>query len=136
MIEIKIDDRQLRQLERALAQVPRALPRVMQRSLTRAATQARTMTSRFLSKQTKLKVGVVRSQINLDKASYTKWSSGIQISRRRIRLYDLKAKQVRRGVSYVAQGGRRTVGGAFIARMQTGHTGVFKRRMAARLPIV
>jgi hypothetical protein len=136
MIEIRVDKRELQRLEKTLAGIPRALPRIMQAALTRTATQARTEASRSLAKQTKLKISTVKDQIALLKASYTNWNSGIQISRRRIRLIDLKARQTRRGVTYASPAGRQLVASAFIARMPTGHIGVFKRRGPARLPIV
>ena len=53
---------------------------------------------------------------------------------KRIPLFDFGARQTKRGVSYNL-GGRKTLAGAFIATMPTGHEGVFMRKGANRLPI-
>ena len=45
-------------------------------------------------------------------------------------------KQTKRGVTVEVNRGKRTlVPGSFVARIQSGHVGVFRRRGAARLPI-
>jgi hypothetical protein len=136
MIEIKFDKQKLKAIERQLAAVPRALPKVMSRALNRTATSARTATSRSLATQTGLKVKDVRSRIHIERASYSHWRSAIRISTKRLGLLAFRARQTKRGVSYRSGSGRETIGHAFIAVMSSGHRGVFKRKTAARLPIV
>lgn len=136
MIEIKFDKKKLKAIERQLAAVPRALPKVMSRALNRTATSARTATSRSLAKQTGLKVKDVRSRIRIERASYSHWRSAIRVSTERLPLLAFRARQTRRGVSYRTDSGGEMLPHAFIATMSSGHRGVFKRRTAARLPIV
>lgn len=135
MIEIKYDDAKLKQLERTLAGIPRALPRVMSRALNRTATSARTQVARQLSQRTGLGVSAVRKQIKMSKASYSNWRSTILISSKRMPLIEFKAKQTRKGVTYRREGSRILIRHAFLTTMPSGHRGVFKRKTSARLPI-
>lgn len=137
MLEICYDDKKLKNLQRALAEVPRALPKVMSRGLNRTASSARTQVGRSLSKRVGLRVKDVRQRVILKKASYNKWRSAISISDKKIPLMSLKARQTRRGVTYrdIATRKRVLVRHAFIATMPSGHTGVFRRETSQRLPI-
>lgn len=63
MLEIRYDDRKLKDLQRTLAGIPNAMPRVMSRGLNRTATEARTQLSRFLSGKVGLRVKDVRSRL-------------------------------------------------------------------------
>jgi len=135
MIEIKYDDAKLKQLERTLSGIPRALPRVMSRGLNRTATSARTQVARQLSQLTGLGVSAVRKRIKMSKASYSNWRSTIPISSKRMPLIEFKAKQTRKGVTYKREGSRILIRHAFLATMPSGHRGVFKRKTSARLPI-
>lgn len=135
LFNIRFDDQKLNKIEQALRDVPRALPRVMSRGLNRTATQARTEVSRNLSRRIGLRVKDVRSRVTLQKASYSNWRSVIKISKKRLPLIKLKAKQTRAGVTYKFGRSRILVRHAFIATMPSGHTGVFRRKATARLPI-
>jgi len=136
MFEIRYDDSQLKQLERTLRGIPRALPKVMSRGLNRTATEARTKIVRTLSTQSGLKQKDVRSATILQRASYSHWRSAIQISRKRIPVMSFGARQTKKGVTYKKGRSRVLIRSAFIATMASGHTGVFKRLATARLPIV
>lgn len=136
MIEIKFDDAKLKQLERTLAGIPRALPRVMKRGLDRTATSARTQIARELSKRTGLRVRDVRDRTKIEKASYSRWRSRILISTKRLPLIKFKARQTATGIRYQRGGSRILIRHAFLATMPSGHRGVFKRVTSAHLPIV
>jgi len=115
MLEIKFDDEKLKQVQRVLRDIPKALPRVMSRGLNRTATSARTQVSRFLSKRTGLKVKDVRSRLSLQKASYSNWRSAIGVSRKRVSLSLLGPKRTTRGLSVKHRGKRVTIRSAFPA---------------------
>jgi hypothetical protein len=135
MFEIRYDDHKLKMLERQLKGIPRALPKVMSRSLNRTATQARTQTSRELAGRVGLRIKDVRDRVILQRASYRNWRSALTISRRRIPVYRLAARQTRKGVTYKKERKRVLIRHAFITTMPSGHTGVFRRRDSGRLPI-
>jgi len=137
MLEIRYDKAKVNQLERELRGFPKnSLPKVMSRGLNRTATEARTKTGRMLAGETGLKVGVVKKKITLVRATYRRWRSGIEISSRRFGLITFGARQTKKGVTYKKGRKRVLIRSAFLATMNSGHTGVFKRRTSARLPIV
>lgn len=60
----------------------------------------------------------------------------LRVSGEPIPLVAYPHKQTKRGVSVEVNRGKRTlVAGSFVAKMRSGHVGVFRRRGAARLPI-
>jgi len=138
MLEICYDDDKIEKIERELRGFGRnSLPKVMSRGLNRTATEARTKTGRFLAAESGLKIKVIRKSITLRRATYRNWRSSIKISCRRIPLYNFSARQTKKGVTYKKGGEKKRIliRSAFVATMASGHTGVFKRKAAARLPI-
>jgi len=116
MIEIRYDDAKIKLLERELWDFGKnALPRVMSRGLNRTATQARTATSRMISKESGIKVSDVRNRIRMIKANYSKWSSALLISRKRLSLRYLNPKKTARGLSVKSGSKRVTIRRAFFA---------------------
>jgi len=136
MFEIKYEDKQLKQLQRTLAGIPRALPKVMSRGLNRTATEARTKVVRLLASRTKLKQKDVRASTIMQKATYANWRAAVQISRKRIPIMRFGARQTKKGVTYKKSGSRALIPHAFIATMASGHKGVFARKFSSRLPII
>jgi hypothetical protein len=135
MFQLRVNEADIKRLEKLIGDIPRAMPRVMSRGLNRTANSARTQTGRELAKITKLKVGQVRKSVNIVKATYSKWRSAVKISERRIPLTYFKAKQTKKGVTYKSLKGRVLIKHAFIETMPSGHTGVFLRVAKDRLPI-
>lgn len=72
------------------------------------------------------KASDVRATMEVIRATYTKQTATVRVRGRRIPLLSFSARQVRAGVS-VRIRERKTVRGAFIATMPSGHKGVFKR---------
>lgn len=134
MLEIRFDDDKIKKLERELRNFPRALPKVMCRGLNRTAKSARTEMSRSitgisgLGKEGKSARSVLQ-RLKLLKASYSNWRAFITISKRRLGVIDLKARETNKGVTYKKIGSRSRifVRHAFIATMPSGHRGVFLR---------
>jgi hypothetical protein len=84
----------------------------------------------------KLKVGVARDAMTIAKATPSRLMATVTASNRRIPLIDFGApRQTKRGVTANTGQGRQLYPSAFIARMQSGHVGVFKRKGTPRLPI-
>ena len=143
-IEIKVDRRQIRQVQKLLAAVPRGWPKVASRAINRTATRARTRVVRAISSEVKIRQADVRKQIRVRRASYSRLEAHLVIWGRRIPLIRFGARQTRRGVTYQIgkAGGRKLIEHAFITTMPSGHHGVFIRGrgqgpggMVRRLPI-
>lgn len=137
-LEIKAD---LKQVDQFLELSPKKTSLAVFRAIKRGTEAARTEAARAVSKDMGLKVGVVRKAINLTPPNYESLTGELRASLRRIPRYEFDAKGPNpsrgkgRGVTYRSEGGRKTVPGAFISTMPSGHTGVFKRKGAGRLPI-
>lgn len=136
-VEVIVNKRQLRSVEKTLESIPRALPKVMSRAVNDTARGARTKIVRELEKLTGLKQKTVREQVVLKRASYSHWEANIRIHGKRVPLIRFAARQTKRGVTARAEGGKgRTLyRHAFIETMPSGQPGVFRRRRTQRLPI-
>jgi hypothetical protein len=118
MFEVRVNDRDLKRLERQLAGIPRAMPRVMSAGLNRTATGARTKIARTLAGETGIKVGSVRQRLSLIKATHARWRSGVRVSSKRLSLSVLQPRETRRGLT-VKHGRKRVlIRRAFSARKQ------------------
>ena len=124
-----------REVKRALAQLGAKAPRVVTRSLNRTINSVRTLAKRDISKDTGIKVSVINKAMSIRKATFNSLRAILKIKKKGIPLIDLRARATRRGVTYRLGGQRRRLASAFIARMPTGHRGVFTRQTRARLPI-
>lgn len=138
MLEIRYDDDKIKKLERELRNFPKTLPKVMSRGINRTAKSARTEMSRSmtgisgLGKEGKSARSVLK-RLKLSGATYSNWRAFITISKRRLGVVDLKAKPTKKGVTYKKVGaGRKSIRHAFIARMPSGHRGVFLRAIHAK----
>jgi hypothetical protein len=126
---------------KAMQLAPGRTERATVRALNRALTSGRAEMARRVAKGMGMKVGDAKEAIFTRQASAGKLSVSLVASKKRRPLYDFKAKQTGRGVSFVGAGGaRQVVPGAFMTGVQTGHagsahSGVFMRRGKARLPI-
>lgn len=137
MFTIKINDREVKALDRALKGMGRTLPRIMSRAINKAAAPARTEISRGLVKLTGMKVGVMKKSVKLKKSTFSTLRATISLSTGRIPLIDLRARQTKKGVSYkpTRTGGRETIPSAFIATIGTSEN-VVKRKGRPRIPTV
>jgi hypothetical protein len=116
-------------------------PAVIARSLNRAADSAKVAMTRAVAADLGIKQGdvTVRITTRVAKEFMDPHRMTAQVIARggRIALFAFGARQTRKGVTARVQGGRRLYPGTFITTVGTGrHTGVFKRRGPARLPIV
>ena len=135
MLEIRYDNKKIKQLERELRGFPKnSLPKVMSRGLNRTATEARTKVSRMLSREIGLKVRDVRERVSLKRASYRNWRSAVTISRKRVPLIRFSARQTKKGVTYKRGNKRVLIRHAFVATMSSGHEGVFLRKRLGGTP--
>jgi hypothetical protein len=106
------------------------------RSLNRAADGLRTDASREIRKEYQIKAKDLTPAFATKKASKADLVAVVSASGRPLALYAFGARQVKSGVSVaVRKGTRKVLRRAFIARMPSGHIGVFMRDGSKRLPI-
>jgi hypothetical protein len=124
-----------------LAALGKRGPLVVVRALNRAAGSARTAVGREIARDMGLKVGDVRERIKITNATPERMTATLYASSKPLPLIDFKATGPEpsrgrgRGVSAVIKGTRQRYPNAFIARMPSGHRGVFARKGKGRLPI-
>lgn len=106
------------------------------RAINRSAASARTALVRAVAKDVGLTQKAVRPQMVLREARPgPDPKATLSVSSKRIPLIKFGAKQFSYGVRAKLKGGAKKYPGAFVATMRSGHTGVFRRRGKARLPI-
>lgn len=134
-IRVKVDERSLKEANRILRAIPRAVPRVFRRALKRTVDKTVTDFKERIVRVVNMKKG------DIGRALKKRWSSdyaSIAAKSTRTGLLEYKGtSQTARGVRYrIIKGGKRgLIEHGFIARMQSGHRGVFKRERGPRLPI-
>lgn len=126
-----------------LRQYPGRTQRATMRALNRALTSGRATLARLVATDMGLKVGDVKEAIKVRQATATQLEIRLAASLKRIPLSAFNARGPMpsrgkgRGVTYrIGSGGRGRLESAFLARLSSGHLGVFKRVGTARLPIV
>jgi hypothetical protein len=120
----------------------RAITVAFSRAMNRSAISARAVGARVVAKDLGLRVGTIREQIKISRATVVDLTVTLSVRGRRIPLIEFSASGKEpsrgkgRGVSYRLGGQRRRIPTAFIATMKSGHRGVFRRILRGRLPIV
>jgi hypothetical protein len=113
-------------------------PKAIVRALNRAGVSTRAVMASRVAADTNLRVGTVKDEIRIDKATETKPIVRLEIRGRRIPLIEFKAtgptpsRGRGRGVTAKLPGGAGRYPHAFIATMRSGHTGVYQRTPDAR----
>ena len=138
LVEIQFEKAKLKRIEQMLKGIPGALPKVISRGINRTATMSRTEIVNQISANLSLKKKVIRDRLRLEKATYQKWQARITVRTKRIPLMEFKARQNKKGVSYLIEKGqgRKRIDSAFEATMASGHRGIFKRKGPSRFPII
>ena len=134
-IKITVDERSFKGAAHILRAVPRAVPRVFRRAIKRTVDKAVTDFKDRIARVVNMKKG------DIGRALKKRWSSdygSIAAKSTRTGLLEYKGTtQGARGVRYrIVKGGKRgLIEHGFIARMPSGHRGVFARTREIRLPI-
>jgi hypothetical protein len=129
IIEIKLDERKLNQIEAMFRGVPGKLPKIVSRAINRTIQPAKTEISQGIRQEINLKAADIKDNITMTKATYEKWIATIGLSHSLIPILDFGAKETKTGISFKVykKGGSKTIKHAFITGMQSGHKGVFRR---------
>ena len=135
-IEIRFDERQLRRVRRLLRDVPKGVPRALSGAINKTLRSLRALAVKRISAASGLQQKTVRAATWLKKASRQVLAGRLRFTGKRVPIYQMGARQVRKGVSYTGEGKtRQTIPGAFIATMPSGHVAAFTRLGGKRLPI-
>ncbi|WP_233863498.1 phage tail protein [Paraburkholderia adhaesiva] len=106
----------------------RDVARAMARAVNKTALQARTAAVREVrAVGYNLKASTIRKALALRRANPKQPVATLKATGRPIPLAEYSAKQTRAGASVRVKNGRKTIKHAFVATMESGHTGVFMR---------
>jgi len=117
----------------AVAKLRAKAPVAIARALNRSIASASTLMLRVISADLKVKIGDLRDKVRIQQATPSVHLARIYASAKRIPLIDFGAKGPEpsrgrgRGVTAKLGGGRSRYPNAFIAKMSSGHRGVFTR---------
>lgn len=114
-----------KQTQRAFDRLKEKAPKAIARALNRSIASAKTVMSREISQDLGLPVAKVKDGIRVENATPDRPIARLYASRKPVRLYAFGARQTRSGVTAHTRG--RQYPHAFIATMQSGHVGVFRR---------
>jgi len=137
LVTVQFEKKKLKRIEKILSGIPRAMPRVMTSAINKTVGLANTDISKRIRSVLALKAAAIKKAMRRRKANYHSWRGDIWVSKKRLPLIQFGARKTARGTSYKIEksGGRKVLSHAFIARMPTGHEGVFMRRGKKRLPL-
>jgi hypothetical protein len=129
IIEIKLDERKLNQIEAMFRGVPGKLPQIVSRAINRTIQPAKTEIQKGIREEINIKAADAKEQITVTKATYEKWIATIGLSHSLIPILDFGAHETKTGVTFKVykKGGSKTIKHAFITGMRSGHKGVFRR---------
>lgn len=128
-------------IHKVLAQLQRVqkegIPVATQRALNRTAEQARTEASREISREWGFKVREAKDAIRLKRATRTHLVAVLEPTGNRKPLYKqaTSAKQTKQGVIAKIGGKARLYKHAYLAKMPSGHTGIFRTKGGRRGPV-
>ena len=135
LVDIKFDEKKLKNIRRMLVEVPNAMPKIMSRGINRTATSARAEIVRRLYAHLNLTQKRIRQNIKIEKATRSRWQATLDIFTKAVPLIHYGASPLKgKGVSFkIMRGGARKriiapPTSAFIQTMSSGHKGVFRRR--------
>jgi hypothetical protein len=135
-IKVTVDERSFKEAAHILRAVPRAVPRVFRRAIGRTVDMAATDLKRRVGQRITAKKGEIAKGISKKKTTFY-GSVGAKEFRPGLLAFP-GTKEAAHGVRYRLSrtAGRKLIPHGFIARMPSGHRGVFARGRETRLPIV
>ncbi|ABO49743.1 conserved hypothetical protein [Desulforamulus reducens MI-1] len=140
MIELRAD--QIERVQDLLQHIPEAIPKAISNTINRAAETAKTEAARKARETYYVKHSDVIKTIRITKASPSNLSatvlsrsSPIALSKFNVTPRQPQPKRRKPIIARVKKGAGGSIQGAFVARVTSGHVGVFNRVGPARLPI-
>ena len=127
-IDIKVDPRQIKAIQRALRGVKNGLPKAMSRAVNKTADAARGHIARELVKKSALKLKAIRAVMKVSRATYTRWSATVHTGGKRIALFRFGGRKGRkRQAVHEATGGQAAKIFSRIFKDRYGEQAIFSR---------
>jgi len=150
LVEIKVNEAEMKRVRRLLASVPGGMKKVMSRAVNKTATHTRAeIIRKTQGKLTLLKKRMLQ-YMTMRKATYSRWRAVINVSNRRLPLFYFKGKKLKHGFRYEIEKGKpekykytpdnprfvTTVKNPWADPEKTGsHTGIFGRAAGTHAPM-
>lgn len=148
-VEIKIDEKQLRNVERMLRGVPKEIPRVMSRAINKTAAPIRTQMARQITPKVNEEVAVAAAR---QKSSGRTVAGRVSAKTGKTRRFRFKVSTIKSNIRFAratfkklraliwirqpkGQEARATSETPFIQKMPGGHISIFRRLGKTRMPI-
>lgn len=135
-LEVKLDPNDVNRIQRLLSYVPKAIPQVFSTALNKTAVTARKESAQKISKESGIKVNMVRKMIRMIPATRARWMAVLRVSSKKLPAIKFFKARVRAGEKeYTKPTGIEIPDSAFLQTMPSGHFGLFERVGLKRLPI-
>jgi len=143
MVDISIDERQVKRISNILYGIPNGTNRALNNALNRGITTVRSETSKGITRVYDIKPAVVKSDgnIKLRKSTPSSLVGEITFSGFKIPLYKFGVTPKNPGTGKVVAARQKKsslmtpFADAFIAKMKSGHVGIFERKRDSRFPV-
>lgn len=139
---IELDSSQMERAARMLAHIPEGAPKAVSRALNRASVTAKNEMARKAREKYYVKQRDLTTTIKINKAAPDSLTAEVKSEGKAIALSKFKINPSRPQpgrrapiAARVKRGGGGAIGSGFVARMRSGHIGVFTRAGRRRLPI-
>lgn len=141
---ITVDSKQIERAEELLKNIPNGVSKAIVNAINRAAEGARTDAVKKIRERYYVKSKDIREIIQITKATYENQAAiirakGSPLALSKFKIIPSKPPQKRRKkpvIARVVRGEGGPISDAFVAKMESGHIGVFKRAGESRLPII
>ncbi|EFK08950.1 conserved hypothetical protein [delta proteobacterium NaphS2] len=131
-IYMTIDKSDIQKIKRTLKGIKEAIPKVTQLAVNRTLSGVRTDTTNEVAKVVALKKKTIRATITVKKLGRNNATAYVRCRGSRVPLMAFGARELKSGkgvsVKVLKEEGRKIVKHAFIAKMSSGHEGVFWRK--------
>lgn len=129
MIEIMFDKLKMAEIQKSMAEFPKALPRIVVKAIKKTVTYTKTQAARRIRNHIHLKNSTIKDRIvYLQRPTLDRWMAVLGISKKRIPIVEFSHQETYLGVAYSISNQVGFVKGAFLSTMKTGHKGAFVRK--------
>ena len=149
LVEIKVNEAEMKRVRRLLASVPGGMKKVMSRAVNKTATHTRAEIVRRTGEKLTLLKKRIRDHLALRRATYSRWQAEVKVSNRRLPLFYFRGKKLKRGFRYEIEKGKpekykytpdnprfvTTVKNLWAGEGAGAHMGIFGRASGTQKPI-
>jgi len=135
LVDVSVDTSGWTRLEKAFRDIARADKRIPIRAVNHVGNKGYTAMARATARQAGLKVGDTKKVMKKRLAHAGDPTFRIIARGAHFPAYKFAGRQTRKGASAAPWRKRRVFPGTFVARMASGHVGIFRRLSSRRLPV-